>query len=297
MLFENIFGMTPFMKMYTFHKREFELEDNPVFSLFEQLILESPSSAFECGPKVTPSTIHVGRFRLGYEQRNNREAFEAILLFLQKVGRCDNVRLNREIFNTLIDENIDFSRVMKMGIGIDSRKEDSDSKVKFYIMIRGYLEKVNQTLSFHQHIKDLRNYPIGDVFGFGINLYFDGRTDIEIYPLLTPKEIQDHELIEKLKLGEALADFAGEYHSLHISFDGRGGRILHFHPMHPSRFVQLLNNRQLSILYSNVPIINYLFHKSGEVAPLAVSFSLIEKEIRARNIENINLQYTLTYKS
>jgi LynF/TruF/PatF family peptide O-prenyltransferase len=283
--------------MYTFHKKEFGLEDNPIFSLFEKLILESPSSAFECAPKITPLKIHAGRFRLGYEQRNNRQALEAILLFLQKVARCDNVRLNRRIFNTLVDENFDFSRVMKMGIGIDSRKEGSDSKVKFYLMITGYPEKVDQTLSLHQHVNGIGNYPIGDVFGFGINLYFDGRTDIEIYPLLTPQEIQDHELIDKLELREAVADFAGQFHSLHISFDGRGGRILHFHPRHPSRFVQLLNNRRLSILYSNVKIVDYLFRKSGEVAPLAVSFSLIEDEVRSRNIENINLQYTLTYKS
>ena len=285
------------MQMYSFHKTEFGLEDNPILSLFEKLILESPSSAFECAPKITPSGIHAGRFRLGYEQRNNREALEAILLFFQKVARCDHVRLNREILNILVDENLDFSRVMKMGIGIDSRKEGSDSKVKLYIMITGYSEKVDQALLLHQHVKDIRNYPIGDVFGFGINLYFDGRTDIEIYPLLTPKEIQDHELIDKLKLRETLTDFAGEYHSLHISFDGRGGRILHFHPRSPSRFVQLLNNRRLSILYSNVKILNYLFRNIDEVEPLRISFSLIEDEIRSRKIKNINLQYTLTYKS
>jgi LynF/TruF/PatF family peptide O-prenyltransferase len=282
--------------MYSFHKRVFGLEDNPTLSLFEKLILESPSSAFECGPKITPSKIHAGRFRLGYEQRNNREAFEAILLFLHKIGRCENVCLNREIFTTLIDQDIDFSRVMKMGIGIDSRKEGSDSKVKFYLMVRGYPEKVDQALSLHQPVNDIHQYPLGDVFGFGINLYFDGRTDIEIYPLLSPKELQDPELIDKLKLREAVTDFAGEYHSLHISFDGRGGRILHFHPRHPRRFVQLVSNRQLSILYSNVPILNYVFHKSGELAPLAVSLSLLEKEIRTGNIENINLQYALTYK-
>jgi LynF/TruF/PatF family peptide O-prenyltransferase len=289
--------MNPFMQMYNFHRTEFGLDDNPIFYLFEKLILESPSSAFECAPKITPTEIHSGRFRLGYEQRNNREALEAIFHFLQKVAKWDDVHLNREIFNTLVNKRPDFSKIMKMGIGIDNRKEGSDSKVKYYVMIRGYPEKVDQALSLHQHVKDIRNYPIDDVFGFGINMYFDGRTDIEIYPLFTPKEMQDHELIEKLKLREGLTDFAGEYHSLHISFDGRGGRILHFHPKSPNRFVQLLNNHRLIILYSNVKILNYLFSKSDEVEPLRVSFSLIEDEILSGNIENINLQYTLNYRS
>lgn len=289
--------MNPFMQMYHFHRTEFGLEDNLIFHLFEKLLLESPGSAFECAPKITPTEVHAGRFRLGYEQGNNREGLEAIFHFLQKVAKCDDVHLNSEVLYSLVDERLDFSKVMKMGIGIDNRKEGTDSKVKYYLMIRAYPEKVDQVLSIHQHVNNISSYPIDDVFGFGINMYFDGRTDIEIYPLFTPKEMQDNELIEKLKLREALNDFIDEYHSLHISFDGRGGRILHFHPRSPSRFVRLLNNHRLSILYSNVTILNYLFRKSDEVEPLQVSFSLIEDEIRSRNIENINLQYTLTYKS
>jgi LynF/TruF/PatF family peptide O-prenyltransferase len=285
------------MHMYTFHRTEFGLGDSLIFHLFEELLLESPSSAFECAPKITPTEIHAGRFRLGYEQRNNRKALESIFHFLQMVEKCDDVHLNREILNTIIDERLDFSKVIKMGIGIDNRMEGNDSKVKYYVMIRGYLEKVDQALSVHQHVKDIRAYPIDDVFGFGINMYFDGRTDIEIYPLFSPKEMQDHKLLEQLRLCEALTDFVGEYHSLHISFDGRGGRIFHFHPKSPSRFVRLLKNHRLSILYSNVPILDYLFHKADEVEPLRVSFSLIEYEVLSRNIEHINLQYTLTYKS
>lgn len=289
--------MNPFIKVYNFHRTEFGLEDSPIFDLFEKLIVGSPSSAFECAPKITPTEVHASRFRLGYEQRNNREALVAIYRFLQQVAKCDDVSLNREILNTLVDENLDFSRVMKMGIGIDSRKKGGDSKVKYYLMIRGYPEKVDQALTLHQPVKDIRKYPLDDVFGFGINMYFDGRSDVEIYPLFTPKEMENHELVEKLTLRTALTDFVDEYHSLHISFDGRGRRILHFHPKSPNRFVQLLNNRRLSVLYSNVKILNYLLSKSNEVEPLRVSFSLIEDEILSRSIKNINLQYTLNYKS
>jgi len=285
------------MQMYNFHRMEFGLKDNPISHFFMKLLLDSPSSAFECAPKITPTEIHAGRFRLGYEQRNNRKAIDAIFHFLQRIAKCDGVRLNCEILYSLVDEGLDFSKVMKMGIGIDNRKDGRDSKVKYYLMIRGYSEKVDQALSLHQPVKDIRNYPIDDVFGFGINMYFDGRTDIEIYPLFTPKEIQNHELMDKLKLRGALNGFINEYDSLHISFDGRGRRIFHFHPKSPRKFVQLLDNHQLSMLYSNITILNYLFSKSDEVDPLRVSFSLIEDEIISRKIENINLQYTLNYKS
>ena len=289
--------MNPFMKMYNFHRKEFGLEDNRFFQLFEKLLLESPNSAFECAPKIARTEIHAGRFRLGYEQKNNRKALQAIFLFLQRIEEFDDVRLNREILNRLVNESLDFSMIMKMGIGIDIRKNGNGSKVKYYLMIRGYPEMVHQVFSIHQPVSNIGDYPIDDIFGFGINMYFDGRTDIEIYPLFTPQDIEDTLLIDKLRLRKALSGFIDECHSLHISFDGHGRRILHFHPKIPSKFVQLLNNRRLSALYSNVKILNYLFSQSDEVEPLCVSFSLIEDEIVSSSIQNINLQYTLNRKA
>lgn len=288
--------MRPLLQMYEFHKKGFGIKNNAFFRLVEEFLSRPPCSLLECSVKIFPKGIHPKRVRFGYDQEGIQEGLHAILSFVETISAYRNVDLNRALLSQIVNKGLDISRVMAAGIGLDCRKRINDSKVKCYFMVRDYPEMVNKVLSKHISVDGLGNYPMHDLFMFGIDMYFDGRTGVEIYPFLDRQNLRDSELIEKLRLRKAIEGLIGECNLLHISFNSGGKRILHFHPIHSTRFVRLVGNRQLSLLYSNVQILNFLLNRSYGKILFAVNLSLVEDELISKRIQNINLQYGLTFQ-
>jgi LynF/TruF/PatF family peptide O-prenyltransferase len=281
--------------MYEFHKKEFCLEDNTFLRLFEELLSEPSCSVLECSAEISPDEIHGARLRLGYQERNIRQGLEAIYGFLSGIERHEGVRLNREILGRIVDKELNLSKILQVGIGLDYRKEICDSKVKYYCMLAEYPEKVNQVLSLHPPVETIDGYLNCDEFMFGINMDFSGITSVEIYPLLRSEDLLDSALVEKLNLRNPVLTFIEECSGLHISFHPGGERILHFHPRNPTRFVHLIGNRRLSVFYSNVQILRFLSGRWKIRQGISTSISLKENEIISRNIQNTSLQYALSY--
>lgn len=289
--------MNPLIRMYDYHKKEFRLEDNRFLRLFGKLLSEPPCSILECSTKISSKDIHAGRLRLGYEQKHVRQGWDAVYHFLHKIEELDNVLLNRRVLYRIVDKRFDLSRTVAVGIGLDCRNNSNDSKVKCYFMVKEYPEKVDQVLSLHMPVEDIGAYLIHDEFMFGIDMYFDGRTDVEIYPFFDPQDFMDAALMDKLRLRDVVSRLLGECNLLHVSFDSCRKRLLHFHPQSPTKFVRLIANRQLSLLYSSVQILTFLLARSSKTRPLCVNLCLEEEEIVSENIQNVGLQYGLTYRA
>ncbi len=289
--------MDPLVRAYDFHRREFNIEGNGFLQLFKELLSDPGCSILECSARISRNDIHAARFRLGYEQKEVQHGLEEVQRFLRKVAEFKDVFLNHALLYQILDHRIDLTRVTALGIGLDCREKAKDSKVKCYLRIRGYAEKVDQVLSLHMPVDNIRDYLIHDEFMFGVDMYFDGRTGVEIYPFLDPQDLKSPGLMGKLNLRGAVDRFIDECTLLHISFDRSGRRVLHFHPQRPTTFVRLIGNRLLSLVYSNVQILEFLLNRSYKTGPIFVNLSLVEDEIISKDIRNINLQYALTYRA
>jgi LynF/TruF/PatF family peptide O-prenyltransferase len=289
--------MNPLIHVYDFHKKGFGLEENTFLRLFETLLSTPPCSMLECSVKISPQGTHAGRFRLGYERKDIREGLHAIYDFLHEISRCKNVHLNRSMLSQIINNGLDVSRVIAIGVGLDYKTDMNDSKVKCYLLLRKYPAKVEQVISLHPPLDGIRDYLVHEEFGFGIAMYFDGRTSIEIYPSLDRQDLNNAALMDRLKLRDAARVFIEESNLLHISFEGDGRRLLHCNPQRPTRFVRLLNNRRLSLAYSHVQILNYILSRSYKTDPVSVSLCLMEDEIAAKDIQNISLHYGLSSRA
>lgn len=286
--------MNPLIRMYEFHKKEFGPEDNKFLRLFEELLSEPACSVLECSAEISPKGIHAARLRLGYQEEDIRKGLDASYGFLSGIETCENVRLNRKILDRIVDKKLCLSRILQMGIGLDYREETYNSKVKYYFMISEYPEKVNQVLSLHPPVDTIDAYLNHGELTFGIDMYFDGRTGVELYLLLKRQDLRNGALVEKLNLRDPVLAFIEECSGLHVSFHGRGERLLHFHPLSPTRFVHLIGNRRLSLLYSNVQILKFLLSRWKIKEGFSFSISLREDEIMSRNIQNTSLQYALS---
>jgi LynF/TruF/PatF family peptide O-prenyltransferase len=289
--------MRTLLRMYEFHKKEFGIKNNALFRLVEAYVSRPPCSLLECSIKILPNGIHAKRVRFGYEQENIGEGLPAILQFLDRISTYGNVNLSRAVLSRIIDEGFDVSRVMAAGVGLDYRGRTKGSKVKCYFMVKDYPEMVNRVLSLHVPVAGIGDYPRHDSFMFGIDMYFDGRTGVEIYPFLDRQNLRDSGLIERLGLKKAIESLREECNLLHVSFDRNGNRILHFHPIRTTRFVRLIGNRQLSLVYSSVQIIKYLLSRLPKAVPIGVNLALVEDEIISNNLRNMNLQYAITSRS
>jgi LynF/TruF/PatF family peptide O-prenyltransferase len=289
--------MNPLILVYDFHKKGFGLEENTFLRLFEALLSTPWCSMLECSVKISPQITYAGRLRLGYEKEYIHEGLHAISWFLHEIARCKNVHLNHDMLDQIINKDLDVSRVIAVGVGLDYKRDMDDAKVKYYLLLREYPEKVDQVLSLHQPLDNAGDYLVHEEFGFGISLYFDGRTNVEIYPSFSRQHLNNAVLLDKLGLRDAARVFIEESNLLHISFGDDGTRQLHFSPQRPTRFVHLLNNRQLSLVYSHVQILNYILSRSCGVGPVSVGLCLIEDEIITKNIESISLHYALTSRA
>lgn len=287
--------MNPLIRMYDFHKKEFGLTENTFLQLFEELLSTPPCSLLECCAQISPQGTHGARFRLGYEQQDIEEGLHAIYDFLHEIARCENVHLNYSMLTQIISDDLDLSRALVVGIGLDDKTNMNDSKVKCYLLLSGYPAKLDQVISLHPPLDGIRDYLIHEEFGFGINMYFDGRTSIEIYPFFDRQDLNNAVLMEKLKLRDTIGGFTEKCQLLHVSFDDSGKRVLHVNPLNPTKFVRFIGNRQLALSYSTVQILNYLLNRSLHKEAV-VMFSLSEEEILSEDIQNINLQYSLSFK-
>jgi LynF/TruF/PatF family peptide O-prenyltransferase len=288
--------MNPLLRVYDFHKKEFGLEENKFLRLLEALLSSPPCSILECSVKISSQGTQAGRFRLGYGRKDIRDGLQAIHDFLHKISGCEDVFLNRDIFGQIVNNDLDISKIILLGIGLAYKKHTKDSKVKCYLMIRGYPEIINQVLSLHPPVNGIREYLTHEEFTFGIDMYFDGRTDIEIYPFFDHQDISNDTLMDKLKLRDVIKGGIEKCRLVDVSFENGGRRVLHCHPQNPTGFVRLMDSRQLSLAYSKVQILNYLLKRSGQ-KEVDVVFSLREGEILQGDIKNIKMHYNLSSKS
>jgi LynF/TruF/PatF family peptide O-prenyltransferase len=289
--------MNPLILVHDFHKKGFGLEENTYFRLFEALLSTPPCSMLECSVKVSPQGTHAGRLRLGYEQQDVQVGLRKIYDFLHNISKRKKVRLNLSMLAQIINNGLDVSKVLAVGVGLDYKTDMKNSKVKCYLLLREYPEKVDQVLSLHSPLNGVRDYLIHEEFGFGISLYFDGRTSMEIYPSFSRQDISTAVLVEKLKLRDATRVFIEESNLLHISFEEDGRRLFHFNPQRPTKFVRFLNNHLLSLAYSHVQILNYILNRSYGLRPVSVGLCLLEDEIIAKDIQNISLHYGISARA
>jgi LynF/TruF/PatF family peptide O-prenyltransferase len=286
--------MNPLVIAYDFHKQRFALQENRFLRLFEALLSTAPCSMLECSITIAPQGTHAGRIRLGYEQQYIQDGLRKIDDFLREIEQCKSVHLNRSILAQIINNDFDASKVIAIGVGLDYKKDMNDSKVKYYLLLKEYPLKTNQILSLHPPLDNIRDYLVHEEFGVGISLYFDGRTSLEIYLSFGRQYLNNGDLMDRLRLRDAVRLFIEESNLLHISFEEDGRRLFHFNPKHPTQFVHFLNNRSLSLVYSDVQILNYILSQLYHLNPLSVALCLAEDEVMANNIENISLYYALT---
>ncbi len=279
--------MKPLMLIYNYFKQDYSLKGSHFLRLFENFISESSGSILEHAPQISPDDIQATRFRVGYTENDNSSGLTEIGRFLDKISVYPDVQLNRAVFDQAVNRDFDLSKLGTLGIGIDFREAIHSSKVKFYFTVKAYPEKLEQILAIHPRVDNTKDYPINNMFG--INMYFDGRTDVEIYPSLMPEDFKDAELMANLGLIDIPHEFLSQCKALFISFKNSKKRVLHFYPLNPTKFLPLISNQRLTGIYVNALITHFMVNRQRRLEPLRMVISFTEDEMLLKYIQHINL--------
>jgi len=300
------------IEKYMFHKRTFNIKDTIYLKEFETLLNASQDYRLECSCKIEGKKIYPVRFNIWYN-KGNINNINLIFNFFKKVSKCPGITINYNLIKKVFNKNFNLEKTEQVVIGIDYRREINESRLKMWFIIRNYPEKMKEVLSIHGYDKKILDLIINDELLFGFDFYFDGRTNIKIYPHFNGKCLKDvltlkkqenfikykivkFSLVNKVKnsvfklykqlksiFSNKIFDLIGECDELYVSFRGKGyKKVLHFHPRRRELFVKQLNNKRLGEISSVIK--NKNFGNKGVV-------SLYEDEINNNLIKKVNIYY------
>jgi len=263
-------------------------------ALFEKLLGTSCFSIFEGSIRISGEDFRAERFRLGSAGQTLDHAFDEICWFLDLVSEHENVFLDRNVLEKIVRSMSSMSGVYALGAGLEISEKIGDSKTKCYFMVDKKDEIVDLVLGLHPKVKGIEHYLVDDTFLFAVEMHFDGRNDIEIYPRFKTEYLRNSILIKKLGFQVQVQRLLKGCRALTVSFEKGEARILHFHPMHPTRFVRSLANRPLSLVYSNIQALDMALTRFSGAEPVDVSLAFSEKEVVAETLKDINLYYRVS---
>lgn len=168
------------------HRDAFDVEPSFPIPLFEEAVLAIEGS---CGVEPTCNVegdrLFAGDFQVSnYGQTWPRSLTDASK-FLDKIESRVGVQINRNLLDQFSALYIGSSKIENNTIGIDLRPTLQDSLIKIYMHIHpgesnGDIVMTAIALDGAKYSAELTEVLIKDVVVIGFNIFFDGRSNIEI---------------------------------------------------------------------------------------------------------------------
>lgn len=264
------------------YKELFHLPGSVTLDHLEQLFYSVPCW-LECSHKIKSDLTYSQRLNLWFF-RAEPDIFNHISGFFEALGKTYD--LNFSLLEKLI-KNIDFKKINQFIVGVDLREEPVDSRVKLWLIVEDYPDKVAECVEVNgsdQSVRDLVKHSSNIfLFGFDYSL-LDYKSRIKIYPLYFEDQIRENnvkELFSRLFCPETRR-LIDQCKRVHVSFQGRDfQKIIHFTPRLPDAFIQQLNH----------PTVNEISAKYRSRGYPPSIISLADKQLAAARLEDINLYF------
>jgi LynF/TruF/PatF family peptide O-prenyltransferase len=236
--------------------------------------------------KIEGSEVFPARFYVWYHNQDHLKSLDLISHFFKGVAECPEANINFSLLEDILEKDIDLNKVMQIIAGVDLRSEIKDSRIKFWMRIVNYPEKLYQVLSMHGHTKTVMGLLIKNDLLFGIDCYFDGRTNIKLYLGFKQDDLENPSVLNKLSnaFSDKVFDLVNKSRMLFVTLkqERKLEKILHFSPYDMDPFLDLLGNHVLKETNQRMKI--------GDLdVPELVS--LYEREINNGKIKNANIYY------
>ncbi|MEO1376279.1 MAG: DUF5838 family protein [Cyanobacteria bacterium J06635_10] len=177
------------------HQEAFDVQPIYRLRLFEEFVTEAEGDCIiEASCKVELDKLIASRLVLFFQDKakNWKEYLNQSLAFFRQVESRVGVRLNYSLLQQFLGHNFDFSKVQVISAGIDLRGNLAESNLKMHIRIEDYPEKLKTAFSLSDGASD--NYLSNFVSLIGFDFYFNGESEIEIYPEVKEEDFSKPEV-------------------------------------------------------------------------------------------------------
>lgn len=273
------------------HKKAFEIDYLYPLDIFEQFVQTTGDCLIECSGKIKKDKLYPARFDLQFSDRQHLKNLNAVLNFFKKVeGRVD-VKLNYELLEQFLGNEFDFSKVQTILTGVDLRPELSESRLKLFIRIGDYPEKVAVAKQLCGNYPELQKLIRYDTLHIGFDFNLDGRSAIELYPELKReefKQVQFRKLLEEILTPAALKPLDIST-MMGIGFSqANEANVIYYYLENLQEFLNYFSVNDTAQRVHNF----YLQQQGSKKMWVALS----ESELIGGRIENINLYYSKSFK-
>jgi LynF/TruF/PatF family peptide O-prenyltransferase len=182
------------------HKQAFDIyEDIYPLALFEDFVQEQgkKGAMIATGGKGDKDRLYLTGFGFGFLDNkesqtvpNLHQQLQEFLHFFRQVENRVEVKLNYQLIKQFFGVNPDYQGIIELSIAVDARPEIAESRLKLYIILQNAPKKVETAIALCGDSPTLRAFLVNDMLVVGFDLFFDGRSEIEIYPVITQYELQ-----------------------------------------------------------------------------------------------------------
>ncbi|AFY37273.1 Methyltransferase type 11 [[Leptolyngbya] sp. PCC 7376] len=276
------------------HKAAFNVENFYPLNEFETFLKSQEKCNMDCSCKIDSDKLHAGRFNLVYhnhlnDTKNFYIALTDILNFFGKVESRAGIKLDYQPLQQFLGQDFNFKRLFRVLVGVDAKPEVSESRLKLFVWLRDYPEKVKAALDLYGDFSskdEIRSLILNDNLLLEFDFHFNNRTEVKLYPTLhrenflgSHREILGNMLPAKaLSLLEMCMQFQ-------IGFSpSNKSNILYFYPFNSKHFLHFIGNEMVEKVQS--------YYRHQPLKKVAVCIPIAEFE--NYSINKINLYYSLS---
>ncbi|WP_414581619.1 LynF/TruF/PatF family peptide O-prenyltransferase [Scytonema sp. PCC 10023] len=224
------------------HKRVFEVEHLYPLDILETFGQQVHDWGLECSCKIDKDKLYPARFNL-FRNQPNSEHYQTVLNFFRSVEARADVKFNYQRLQHFLGNDFDFSRVGQILVGVDLRREFEASRLKFWFLIQNYPQKLATAIALCQPPQELQTLLIDDSVVVGFDFYFNGRSEIEVYPSIRGEKFKQVDVqikLAKVFSPKALQLLDGCW-SLVIGFSqANPEKVLYYRTRDPNNFIPKL---------------------------------------------------------
>ncbi|NER99685.1 MAG: LynF/TruF/PatF family peptide O-prenyltransferase [Symploca sp. SIO1B1] len=272
------------------HKSAFDIDYLYPMDIFEQFVESTGDGLIECSGKIKQDKLYPARFDLQFSDRQYAKNIYASIDFLKRVATRVDVSLDLNLLEQFLGNDFDFSKVQTVLVGVDLRHELHESRLKLFIRIGDYPEKVTLAKKLCGDSPQLQQLLRYDTLHIGFDFNLDGRSAIELYPEVKKEEFKQPEVYQKLTeiLSLAALKPLAISNLMGIGFSqANEAKVLYYHLENIRDFLNYFPINNVARRVHDF----YLQQDGSKKMWVALS----EAELIAGKINNVNLYYSKAF--
>ncbi|MBD2613212.1 LynF/TruF/PatF family peptide O-prenyltransferase [Nostoc punctiforme FACHB-252] len=279
------------------HKLAFDIyEDLYPLKLFEDFVeVEAKKRGlFYILSNVDKDEIYPARFCLRFPSLeeaqllyNPQQQLQTALNFFRQVESRPEVKLNYHHIQQFFGSISDFQGIILMAVAIDARTVITESRLKLYVWLKNAPEKVETAIALCGDSPTLRAFLVNDKLQVGFDLFFNGESEIEVYPIISQDELQQFHIRDRIipLLPPRALPLLQQCAVFQVGFsEANESNILYFDYVHdPNSFVDNLGNEMTKKVHA--------YYRHQPIKSLTVGIP--EHNFYGRAIEHVKLYYDM----